>query len=453
MPGRLIVIGGVAAGTSAASRARRTDKDLEIILFEKGQFVSYGACDEPFLLAGEIEKPEKLLVRSPEVFREKQNIDIRLNHEVTRIITDAKKVEVKNHETKKTELHDYDSLVIATGARPRPLDLPGTDAPNFFQLKFLQQAISIYNFLNDRRPKKAVTIGAGFIALEMAEAFHKRGIENTIINYSDRVGGRLEPEIQEPVKSILEEKGVKCRPLTKVLELEKDDRGMIRRVRTDKGDFDCDLVLCSIGVVPEVRLAKDAGVGLGKTGAIAVNERMETDIKGVFAAGDCAETYNRISREYTYTPLGDIANRQGWTAGENAAGGDIKYPGALGSWHFRCFDMEVGASGLLAADAERLGYDVFTNFIEHRSRSHAQPKSRKIVVKLVADRKTRRLLGAQMAGREGAGLRINALAVALYNGMTVDELADVDMAYSPPFSPVIDPILIAARDATKAIAG
>jgi NADPH-dependent 2,4-dienoyl-CoA reductase/sulfur reductase-like enzyme len=211
-------------------------------------------------------------------------------------------------------------------------------------------------------------------------------------------------------------------------------------------------VLCSTGVLPVVELAEEAGVKLGKTGAIAVNDHMETNITGIYAAGDCAETYNRISREYGFTPLGDIANKHGWTAGENAAGGDITYPGALGSWHFKCFELEVGATGLLEADAKRLGYDVFTNFIQHRSRAHAEPKSQKIVVKLVADHKTHRLLGAHIAGREGAGLRINSLAVALYNEMTVEDLANVDMAYTPPLSPVIDPILIAARDATKAIA-
>jgi NADPH-dependent 2,4-dienoyl-CoA reductase/sulfur reductase-like enzyme len=458
MSRRLIVIGGVAAGTSAASRARRTDPKLEIILFERGEYISYGACDEPFFLGGEIDRPERLLVRRPEVFREKQNIDIRLMHEVTKIIPPEKKVEVKNLGTGETETYNYDALILATGARPRTLDVPGTDPedlegiPNLFYLKFLQQAILLDRFLKEHKPKKAVTSGAGFIALEMAEAFHARGIENTIINRSNRVGGRLEPEIQEEVREILKEKGVRCQPDTIIQGFEKDDAGMIRKVKTDKGDLEADLVLCSIGAVPVVELAQAAGVKLGKTGAIAVNERMETNIPGIFAAGDCSETLNRVSRENVFTPLGDIANKHGWTAGENAAGGNITYPGALGSWMFKCFELQVGATGLLASDAERLGFNVFTNLIEHRSRAHAQPKSKKIIVKLVADKKTHRLLGAQIAGREGAALRINTLAMALYNQMTVDELANVDLAYTPPFSPVIDPILIAARDATKAIA-
>ena len=451
MAKRLIVIGGVAAGTSAASRARRVDPSLEIVLFEKGEYISYGACDEPYLMGGVIDKPERLLVRSPEEFRKKQNIDICLRHEVVRIIPEEKTVLVKNLNTAQTERFSYDALIIATGAKPRPLDVPGADARNFFQLKFYEQALSLYRFLNERNPKRAVSYGAGFIALEMAEAFHLRGIENTIINRSNRVGGRLEPEIEKEVKAILEEKGVRCQPETTIKEFVKDSSGMITRVVTDRGDFETDMVLCSIGVVPEVELAKSAGVKLGRTGAIAVNERMETSIPGIYAAGDCCETYNRVSGEPTYTPLGDIANKQGWVAGENAAGGNIIYPGALGSWSFKCFEMEVGATGLLASDAKRLGYDVFTNVIEHRSRTHAQPGSKKIIVKLVADKKTHKLLGAQLAGREGAALRINSVAVALYNQMTVDELANVDFAYAPPFSPVIDPILIAARDAVKSI--
>jgi NADPH-dependent 2,4-dienoyl-CoA reductase/sulfur reductase-like enzyme len=452
MARRLIVIGGVAGGTSAASRARRTDPEMEVILFEKGEFISYGACDEPFFLGGEFDDPLRMLVRKPEVFRKKQNIDIRLFHEVTKINPDRKNVEVKNLETGRTETYDYDALIIATGARPRAMGVPGEDAPNFFQLKFLEQAMAIDRFIKEKKPERVVTLGSGFIALEMAEAFHLRGIENTIINRSERVGGRLEPEMQEEVKEILKEKGVEFQPNTSVQNLEKDEQGLIKKVKTDQGDFECDMVLCSTGVLPVVELAEEAGVKLGKTGAIAVNDHMETNITGIYAAGDCAETYNRISREYGFTPLGDIANKHGWTAGENAAGGDITYPGALGSWHFKCFELEVGATGLLEADAKRLGYDVFTNFIQHRSRAHAEPKSQKIVVKLVADHKTHRLLGAHIAGREGAGLRINSLAVALYNEMTVEDLANVDMAYTPPLSPVIDPILIAARDATKAIA-
>ncbi len=452
MTKRMIVIGGVAAGTSAASRARRTGPDLEIILFEKGPYISYGACDEPYFIAGEVPNYDGLLVRRPEVFRQKQNIDIRLHHEVTDIDAHQRIVTVCDRQNNITETLGWDSLVLATGARPRLPDLPGCDAANVFSLKTLTSAIALKEFIEKNKPRRVVTLGAGFIALEMAEAFAALGIENTILHRGTRPGGRLEPEIAEKILDVLETHDV---PYVNELTLERfvqNSKGLVEAVETDKQKFDADLVLAGIGVDPCTELAGAAGVRLGPTGAIAVDARQETNVKGVYAAGDCCESYNLITGKAVFTPLGDIANKQGWTAGENAAGGDIAYPGPIGSWQFKCFELEVASTGLLASEAQEAGFEVFTNVIKHRSRTHAQPKSREIVVKLIADRATHRILGGQMAGREGAALRIQALAVAVTNGMTVEQLAGVDFAYAPPFSPVIDPILIAARDATKRLA-
>lgn len=445
---KLVVVGGVAAGTSAASRARRVDPKMEIILFEKGPYVSYGACDEPYYIGGVVESWERLLVRAPEQFEKKQNIRVRLNCEVTRIDPETRTVEVIDHARGKTETHDWDALVIATGGKPSIYDLPGANAPNVFQLKFLDQARGIKKFIDTGKPKRAVTIGAGFIALEMAEALAANGISGTILHRRRGPGGRTEPEVAERIMDTLERNGVHYVSDCRVESFLPDEHGRVRAVRTSKGDFDTDMVLVAVGVTPEVDLAVKAGVELGPTGAIATDERQQTSVPGIFAAGDCCETMNRITGEAMFTPLGDIANKQGWTAGENAAGGDARYRGSLGSMQFKCFELEVGMTGLSSAEAAAR-YDAHSTVIEHRSRAHAQPLGVQVLVKLVADGKTGRLLGGQLAAEEGAALRINSLAVAIHAGLTIEDLSGVDFAYAPPFSPVIDPILVAARVMTK----
>jgi len=451
MPEKLLVIGGVAGGTSAASRARRINPDMEITIFEKGDFVSYGACDEPYFLSGEIDSWERLLVRSPQQFKEKQNINVRTHCEVMAISPQEKSITVFHRQTEKTETHKYDRLIIATGAKPRPCNLPGAEAANLFSLKFLDQAWALDEYIKARKPTRVVTIGAGFIAMEMAEAFTKRGLKNTVLHRSSRPGGNTEPEIAEWLLEELQKQGVTYIPACKPLRFELDDNNLIRAVVTDKGLFETDMVLWAAGVVPEVALATAAGVKMGPTGAIATDERMGTSIPGVFAAGDCCEVTHLISGRKIFTPLGDIANKQGWTAGENAAGGNALYKGAAGSMHFRCFDMEIGMTGLTEAQASEYGFNVLSCCIDHASRSHAQPGRKPIRIKLVADCNTRRLLGAQIAGREGAALRINTLAVALQAGLTIEEINRLDLAYAPPFSPVMDPFLLAARVLSKDI--
>lgn len=445
----LIVVGGVAAGTSAASRARRIDPEMEIIIFEQGAFISYGACDEPYFIGGVVPSWENLLVRKPEVFRDKQNIDIRLRHRVTQVHPQQKSVTVVNLETGIEISHPYNKLILATGARPRPLDIPGSEARNLFNIKSLESTIALDLFIREQKPQNAVLIGAGFIVLEMAEALRARGLSVTILHRSDRPGSIFEPEISELIKQELEENGVAYVPKTMPVRFATNEKGLITAVETDNGSFPGDLVLGGLGVLPNVGIGVAAGVNTGSAGGFSVDDHMRTSLPDIFAAGDCVETINRISGIRHLYPLGDLANKQGWTAGENAAGGDITYPGALGSMHFKCFQLEVGATGIGVKEAQKAGFETFTNVISHRSRAHAQPASQKITVKLIIDRNRRKLLGAQIAGREGAALRINVLAMALHAGLTVDQLNAADLAYAPPFSPVIDPVLIAARDAVK----
>ena len=445
---KLVVVGGVAAGTSAASRAKRINPNLEVVLFEKDEFVSYGACDEPYFIKGEIKSWDKLLVRSPEEFEQRQNIRIKLKHEVTQVDARNKTITVCNQNTGEYFEERWGKLILATGARPRPIEIPGNDLPGVFQLKFLNQARRIKEFIDSEKPEKAVILGAGFVALEMAEALAHNGIEVTICHRSDKPGGRTEPEIAEKIKEILAENSVHYIPDCHVKEILPNKEGKVSEVMTDKGSFTADIVLAALGVVPSVELADMANVELGPTEAIRTDETMATNVSDIWAAGDCCQTIHRVTGHPVYTPLGDIANKQGWTAGENAAGGKALYKGSLGSVHFRCFDLEVGMTGLNVREAKE-HFNVVTRTIQHRSRAHAQPKGVKITVKLIIDGDTHRLVGAQMAGKEGAAQRINTLAVAVHNKMTIEAMNELDFAYAPPFSAVIDPILMAARVALK----
>jgi CoA-dependent NAD(P)H sulfur oxidoreductase len=448
-PKKLVVIGGVAGGTSAASRARRTDDNLDIVIYEKGPYVSYGACDEPYFVGGVVPTWENLLVRAPEEFENRQNIKVRLLHEVTSIDVENHFVEVTNLKTGESFTEPWDRLVISTGAAPRSLEIPGAKLPGVFQLKFLEQAKAIKTHIKAVQPQNAVILGAGFIAMEMAEALTENGIHVTICHRSSVPGGNIEPEIGEKIKEALKDHGVAYVPNCNVASIESGSDGSANAVKTDQGDFEAQLVLVAVGVRPEIALAKGAGVKLGPTGAIEVDNRQATNINGIFAAGDCCETINRVTGKPIHTPLGDLANKQGWTAGENAAGGDAHFHGSLASMHFKCFDLEVGMTGLTEREAEKLGINAISISITHSSRAHPQPGKKPILVKLVAEKSTGKLLGGQICGKEGAALRINSLATALFNEMTIERMTQLDFAYAPPFSPVIDPILLAARVFSK----
>lgn len=393
---------------------------------------------------------DKYVVRPPEVFKKDHDIDIHTNHDVLNI--DGKKKEITIHDQRSDEefTRPYDKLIIATGSVSRKLNIENEDAPNVFSLKSLMDGGKIKDYINDNSPKKAVTIGAGFISLEMAEAFGELGIDNTIVHRRDLPMRQLGKDIAEMVLGELTEKGTKFVTDAKLSSFEVSN-GSVTSVVTDKGAFDADMVLVSVGVLPNAALAKEAGLKIGETGAIWVDERQRTSDEDIYAAGDCVEVKHRITGRGVNIALGDLANKQGWVAGENAAGGDIVYPGVLGSAHFKVFDLEVGFTGLTMTASEKEGIDAVCETIEGRSRPGLYPGSSPIRVHLVAERKTRRLIGAQIAGRDGAGHRINILAAALAGGLTIDEIVDIDLAYAPPFTPTIDPILVAARSLQKKI--
>lgn len=368
---------------------------------------------------------------------------------MTKIDPNEKKIEVVNLDDFSRSHISYDKLIIATGARSRKPSIPGSQAKNLFTLKDLQDAIAIKTYLEEREPKRVSIIGGGFIGLEMCEAFRLRGLETYLFCRRDLPAGNLEREISEKILKEITENGVHFLPYNEPVSFNQNSEGEITSIETSKGVYPTDMVLAAIGVIPNVELAKEAGVELGKTGAIRTDFAQRTNLKDIYTAGDCCEVFNLISKNWVYTPLADIANKQGRVAGENAAGGKAIFDGVVGSAAFKVFELEVAFTGLGFQAAKEYGYDVDWQIIEADSKVGYMPGSERMIIKLIFDRRSGKLLGAQMAGKEGVARRINVLAVALHQGMTLDQIARLDFAYAPPFSAPFDPILIAAEQAVK----
>jgi NADPH-dependent 2,4-dienoyl-CoA reductase/sulfur reductase-like enzyme len=362
-----------------------------------------------------------------------------------------KKIEVVNLPKSETQWFSYDQLIIATGARSRRLDIPGNNSKNIFTLKDLQDSIHIKNYVDEKRPKRVAVLGGGFIGLEMCEAFRSRNMETFLFCRRDLPAGHLEKEISEKILKELEENGVHFLAYHQPVAFKLNSNGEVASLETNKGHFQADIVLMAVGVIPNVEIAREAGVELGKTGAMRTDTAQKTNLADIYTAGDCCEVFNLISQDWVHTPLGDIANKQGRVAGENAAGGQATFLGVVGSAAFKVFELEVAFTGLGTQAAQRYGFDVGSQVVEAESKVGYMPGAKRIMVKLIFDRKNGKLLGAQMAGKEGVARRINALAVALHQKMTIDEVARLDFAYAPPFSTPLDPILIAAEQAAKKI--
>lgn len=425
---RLLVIGGVAAGLSAAARARRLDASLDIVVLEKGEVISYAACGLPYLVEGRVASREELILYSPERFSRERQIEVRTNAEVCSIHHSARQVALAGGE----RIH-YDRLVIATGARP-DRRIPGADQPHVFTLDSLAAAERLRAFLRERKPRRAVVVGAGYIGLEAADALRTQGLSVTVLESSAFVLNRPCVELTGAVRKHLEQFHIELRLGEPVRAIEPD------RVN----DARCDLVLLCAGLLPNVEIAAEAGVALGRTGAIRVTDRMETNLAGVYAAGDCAETSHVVTGAPVYLPLGTTANKTGRVAGANAAGRRERFPGVAGTSIVRVCGLAIATTGLTPAEAKREGFDPVSAAIEASER----PKyfwGRQTTVRLVADRPTGRLLGGSVLGEAGAAGRINVLAAALTARMRLDEFQQLDLAYAPPYANVWDPLLICAQ--------
>ena len=447
---RIVVIGGVAAGMSAASQAKRRDTQAEVIALERGDYVSYGACGMPYNIADDGRDMHDLVVITPEQFRHTRGIDVRVRHEVMAIDARARTLRVRDHTAARDYDLTYDQLVIATGAAALRPSLPGIDLPGVFVLRELSDGTAIKSYLEQNNVHRALIVGGGYIGMEMAETLRARGLAVTLVERAPQVVPGFEPVIADIVREALQRHGVQL--LTGVgieaIEQEGDDL----RVRAGGQALTADMVLLAMGVRPHVDLAQAAGVQLGVTGAIAVDDHQRTNLPHIYAAGDCAEAYHRVLKQPVFIPLGTTANKQGKVAGANAAGADERFAGIVGTAGFKVFDLEVARTGVGAADIERHGMKVISAVSHHNSRGHHYAGAVRITTVLFAERGSGRLLGAQMVGADVVAKRMDVLATALHAGMTLADVEALDLSYAPPFAPVYDPVLIAASVARKALA-
>jgi NADPH-dependent 2,4-dienoyl-CoA reductase/sulfur reductase-like enzyme len=422
----LVVVGGVAAGLSAAARARRISPDLEIVVLEKGPVISYGACGLPYLVEGRVRQPSELIVYTPEYFRKERKIDVRTGARVVAISHPRREVTLESGERV-----PYEHLVIATGARCDTCGV-GQLPPHVFTLHTLDDAARLRDFLRDRRPRHGVVVGAGYIGLEAADALRRNGLRVTVMERSEQLLLRDDSWWTGLVRRQLDRYSVELRCGVDVRAL----------------DFPADVVVLGAGFKPNVELAAEAGIEIGRTGAIRTDDRMETNLRGVYAAGDCAEVGHLVSGRPTWIPLGTTANKTGRVAGANAAGGRERFAGIVGTSIVRVFDWAFATTGLDARQARAEGFAPVVVQIEAKSQPGYFGGSN-TWVELVADRGTRRLLGGSVIGEDGATGRINVIASALQAGMRLEQFEQLDLAYSPPYSTVWDPVLIAAQQLMK----
>ncbi len=432
----LVVIGGVAAGLSAAARARRIDPRLEIVVLEKGPVISYGACGLPYFVEGRVRETADLITYTPEYFSKQRNIDVRTGARVIAISHPRREVTLESGARVA-----YEKLVIATGARGGMPNLPGAQLPHVFRLYTLDDAERMRHFVRERKPKSAVVVGAGYIGVEAADALRRNGLRVTILERSAYALLREDEGLTAAVRKQLEQHGVELRTGVTVAAIEP---GQVAGVP-------CDMVVLAAGFQPNVEIAADAGIELGRSGAIRTDERMETNLRGVFAAGDCAEVTHIVTGRPTWIPLGTTANKAGRVAGACAAGARERFPGIVGTSIVSIFDVGFATTGFSVAQARAEGFSPVVARIEANSRPRYY-MGVKTMVELVADRTSRRLVGGSVIGEDGAAGRINVIATALQTRMRVDEFEQLDLAYSPPFTPVWDPILIAAQQLMKELA-
>ncbi len=443
----LVVVGGVAAGLSAASAAKRLKKkELHAVVFERSGYISYGACSEPYFVAGLVPEPDDLVEITPEEFARKREIPTHRMHEVLDADYESGQVTVLDLADGRRFNEHFDYLMLATGSVGRRLDVPGEELAGVHALRTVEDAIAVRD--SARAADDVAICGGGYIGLEMAEAFVAMGKRVVILKKTDQMLLNFDPEVSRLVEDEVRAKGVDVRTGVDVLALE--GRGRVEKVVTSEGDVKAESVLVAKGGVPNTTLARHLGVDLGATGAIAVDRRQKTNLDRVYAGGDCAEAYHIVSGRPAYIPLGTTANKTGRVAGQNIGGLRTEFPGIVGTAVSKIFDLQVARTGLSLKEATDIGLEARSSTIQQGSRSSHYPGGSPITVHLVTEAGTRRLLGAQMVGREGVAHRIDVLATALHAAMTAEDIYHLDLAYAPPYAPVWDPILIAANKARKA---
>ncbi|MFE3139973.1 FAD-dependent oxidoreductase [Streptomyces scopuliridis] len=450
---RMVVIGGDAAGMSAASQARRMrgPEELEIVAFERGHFTSYSACGIPYWVGGDVAGPGDLIARTPEEHRARA-IDLRMRTEAVEIDVAGRRVRVRDLSDGTESWTGFDKLVIATGARPVRPALPGINAPGVHGVQTLDDGQALLDTLGGTEGGRAVVVGAGYIGVEMAEALLKRGYQVTVVYRGDQPMATLDPDMGRLVHEAMDGMGITAVGGTAVTGIRTGPDGRVRAVVTDAADYPADVVVLGIGVEPETTLAGAAGLPLGPHGGLLTDLAMRVrGHENIWAGGDCVEVLDLVSGSTRHIALGTHANKHGQIIGANAGGGYATFPGVVGTAVSKVCDLEIARTGLREKDARRAGLQFVTATIESTNSAGYYPGAAVMTVKMLAERRTGRLLGTQIVGREGAAKRVDIAAVALTAGMTVEAMTTLDLGYAPPFSPVWDPVLVAARKATTVV--
>jgi len=454
---KVVIIGGVAAGPKTASRIIRLMPDAEVTIVEKGELLSYAGCGLPYYVSGVVKKQKELMatpvgvVRDPVFFQKVKNVRVMNQTEAMEIDRTGKRVRARDAVGGQESWLNYDRLVLATGASPVVPPIPKVKLDNIFSLHGVHDAEGIKAVLAEGRARDVVIVGGGLIGAEITEALVQKGCRVTVVEMLPQILNILDWEMAKLVEQHMESHGVKILTNTKVESFEGN--GKVTKVVTDKATLPADMVILAIGVRPNVKLARDAGLEIGSMGAIRVDERMCTSDPDVYAAGDCVECIDSVTGKPCYVPLGSTANKQGRVAAANVCGGSDRFPGVIGSTVCKVFDYCVGRTGLTEAAAGQAGYDVVAVLAPAPDRAHYMPQARPLLLKLVVDKRSRRLLGAQVGGPGAGDKRIDVAAMAITAGMTVDQLANADLCYAPPYSPAMDNIITAANVARNKLDG
>ena len=439
---KVVIVGGVAGGATAAARIRRLDEQAEIVVFERSGFISYANCGLPYYIGGVIENPEALTLQTPESFFSRFRVAMRVRHEVTDIHPDKKTVSVTNLETGEAFEESYDKLILSPGAKPTQPRLPGVGLDKLFTLRTVEDTFRIKEYIDRNHPKSAVLAGGGFISLELAENLRELGMEVTIVQRPKQLMNPFDPDMASFIHSEMRRHGVKL-ALGHTVEGFEEKNGGVDVLLKDEAPLHADMVVLAIGVSPDTQLAKEAGLELGIKGSIVVNDRMETSVPDIYAVGDAVQVKHFVTGQDVLLSLAGPANKQGRIAADNICGGDSRYAGSQGSSVIKVFDMTAASTGVNETNARKAGLDVDTVILSPMSHAGYYPGGKVMTMKVVFEKETYRLLGAQIVGYEGVDKRIDVLATAIRAGLKATELKDLDLAYAPPYSSAKDPVNMA----------
>ncbi|NLI89052.1 MAG: CoA-disulfide reductase [Epulopiscium sp.] len=440
---RIVIIGGIAAGMSAAAKAARTNKDAEIILYEKSDIISLGACGLPYYIGGFFDNPNYMIARTVDQARE-MGIDVNIKHEVIAIDPNSKTLQVKNLQTNEFFEDHYDNLMIATGASPIIPPIDNIDIGNVFVLKDMNDGKQIKEIASQESNKNIVIVGAGYIGIELVEAMKEIGKNVRVIQLDDSIiPGSFDKEITEIMEEELKKHKVDLNLSEMVKSLEGKEK--VEKVITNKGEYDADLVIIATGVRPNTSFIKDSGIEMLENGAIIIDKYGKTNLEYIYSAGDCATVYHKIKKENVYIPLATTANKIGRMVGENLTGLEETFSGTLGSAAIKVMELEAARTGISESEAKEMGIDYGSVFVTDKNQTNYYPGAEDIYVKLIYDKASRVILGGQIIGKVGAVLRVDVLAAAVDKEMTVEELGNLDLSYSPPFSKTWDILNVAGN--------